>query len=644
MGAAVSKALEVEGIADAPGTVTEARLAVAKALQGIADAWGPGTVAEARLAVAAHAVLHWDRSPDADDAGVWDAEATCANRGLLTAVDEILHLKETHAFPMASPARRRMDAALGVAMSRLMDEFLLLRVWDASQLEGRHGLRVAAERLSVSVGPGGSGVCLAFPTGGSTSTGELSVSSTGELRASGTSLSSWPDVLSTTVFVDDVFSEDLRLICPASLPVLHEIALRVIRAGYTKELLQTFAKAPCHVLDRFLSILQLDRPFFAANRVNFEDAEWWTVEDMVRRWVLATKLVRKALAVMQMQLRAQKCGAFDRFKDDYFMAIAKQAVLVLLRFADGFTSTRSPEKLIYVLELYETLSNSAPALLSLFIGHHAELISRQVPLVLAKLARSSRAAAGGLISKIRTDCFQVAGEALGIGVGVHPLARHAMTCVELLAPHRTTMDLVLANGGDDERGGAPDAGAESVTSFGSLVSELIAGLERNLDEISALAASASGSPWRHLFLANNAGFVLSRAADAGVESLLGDEWAARRRSRLEEHAASYVRVSWSPVVACLEAAAVGGGKPARALAKFTAAFEKAHGGQVCSEVPDPALRTALRKAVSEMVVPAYSAFLQKHPRLRKSARYTADDLADSLSELFEGDAGDGRKF
>jgi hypothetical protein len=44
-----------------------------------------------------------------------------------------------------------------------------------------------------------------------------------------------------------------------------------------------------------------------------------------------------------------------------------------------------------------------------------------------------------------------------------------------------------------------------------------------------------------------------------------------------------------------------------------------------------------------MVVPAYSAFLQKHPKLGKSARYTADDVAESLSELFEGDAADGRK-
>ncbi|CAD6228640.1 unnamed protein product [Miscanthus lutarioriparius] len=602
--------------------------AVAKAHQALEDTAGaPGTPAEARLAVAAHALLQWYCSPDA---GIWDAEAACTKRSLLSAVDEILHLKEIHAFPMASPARRRMDTALGVAMSRLMDEFLVLRVWDASQLQGTDGLLFAVQKLSVSLASGG-GVWPAFPTGGSASSGEFSVSDSDELYASDRSLSTWPDVV--TVVVDGAFSDGLDLICPASLPVLHEIALRVIRAGYTKELLQTFTKASCQVLDRFLSILQLDRPFFDANRVNFEDAEWWTTEDMVKRWILATKLVGKALVVMQGQLREQKCGAFDRFKDDYFMAIAKQSIVVLLRFADGFTSTQSPEKLIYVLEMYEVLSNSAPGLLPLFTGQHAELVSRQLPVVLAKLARALRAAVNGLITKIREDCSQAAGETATHGIGVHPLARYAMTCVELLAPHRTALDLVLADGGEDERGAAA-GGAERVGSFGGLVAELIAGMERNLEEKSALAF-ADGSPWQHLFLANNTGFVLNRAADADLASLLGDDWAARRRSRLEQHTASYLRASWGPVVACLEETTVrGSGKPAKALAKFNAAFEKMHVSEV---VPDPALRAALRKAVSDMVVPVYGAFLQEHLNLGKSVKYTANDVAQSLSGLFEGD-------
>ncbi|WVZ67766.1 hypothetical protein U9M48_016806 [Paspalum notatum var. saurae] len=155
--------------------------------------------------------------------------------------------------------------------------------------------------------------------------------------------------------------------------------------------------------------------------------------------------------------------------------------------------------------------------------------------------------------------------------------------------------MILADGGEGER----------ATSFGGLVAELIAGLERSLEEKCGLAF-ADGSPSQHLFLANNTSFVLSRAADADVTSLLGDEWAARHRSRLEQHTARYLQASWGPVVACLETA---GGKPAKALAKFNAVFDEMHGSQE-----------------------------QKYVKLDKSVRYTVDDVAQSLSELFEGDA------
>lgn len=219
--------------------------AAGKAAQDFAAA--PETQAEHRLSIAEHVVLEWHRARSSGpDASIWDADATCTNKSLLTAVDEILLLAEINAFPMVSAARRRMDTALGVAMSCLVEEFLRLRVWDASQLEGRCGLRFAVEKLMVSAAD--CGVPLLFPTDDSNSTVGTILS---ELYASGGSESSGPDVV--TVFLDGKFLDELGLIRPPSLSVLHEIALRVIRAGYTNELLHTFTNAPCDVLDRFLS-------------------------------------------------------------------------------------------------------------------------------------------------------------------------------------------------------------------------------------------------------------------------------------------------------------------------------------------------------------------------------------------------------
>jgi hypothetical protein len=43
---------------------------------------------------------------------------------------------------------------------------------------------------------------------------------------------------------------ELDLVRPAGVSVLHEIALRMVRAGCTQELVRAFANAPCDVLDR----------------------------------------------------------------------------------------------------------------------------------------------------------------------------------------------------------------------------------------------------------------------------------------------------------------------------------------------------------------------------------------------------------
>ncbi|KAM3209266.1 hypothetical protein ACQJBY_063757 [Aegilops geniculata] len=609
--------------------------AAGKAVEDLASAAaGTTTRAEDRLAVAERVILEFERrrsSCDGSDVGIWDAQATCTNSGLLAAVDEIVFLKEMHELPMASAAGRRMDGALRAAMSCLMEEFLSLRVWDGSQLEGRSGLRFAVHKLSVSVAAArGASSSFAFLTGGSTastvrsrtSMAELSSGTVDELYASG-SQPAGPDV-----FSDGEFPDDLALICPASLSVLHEISLRVIRAGYTKELLHTFADAPCEVLDRFLSILQLQvgcsQETETDESVSYENAEWWTAEDMIRRWILATKLVGKALVTMQTQLHAQSNGAFDRFKNDYLMAMAKRRSYILLRFADGFTSTRSPEKLMYVLEMYEVLSSSAPGLVLVLIGPHKELFSRQVEVVLAKLARALRVMIGGAVTKVRTGGSSgTQSETRGVGAAVHPLTRYAVSCIESLAPQRGALDVILASTGGS---------LEGVNSFGDLFSELVASLEPKLEEISALRG-AEGGGLRHLFLANNTSFVLKRAGALGGD----EEWAACRRSRVEQHVAGYVEASWAPVVACLEA-----GKPAtKALAKFNAALEKAYSGHVRCEVADPELRAALRKAVSEKIVGAYGAYLLEHSKLGKSARYTPDSLAGLVSELFEGEDAAG---
>lgn len=579
--------------------------AVGKPAFGVAVA--PKTQAEERLALAEHALLQWTRSPGADS-GIWDAGASYTNRGLLAAVDEVLLLAAENPFPLpeAASARRRLDSAVGAAASRMVEEFLRVRVWNASLLRGAvHRLSLASTNQSRLIFPSAGKKDSSAGTGGVVDASDGSRS-----RAS----SSVPHEVAA--LLDAEVWDDLDLICPAGVSVLHEIALRVVRAGCTEVLFRAFANAPCDVLDSFLSILRVE-------------CSQQTTEAVIKRWTTVTEIIGKAMVAMRRQLYAQNPGAFDGFRDEYLLAIAENRILILLDFANGFTSITSHEKLVYMLGMYEALTDAAPSFLLLLSGARKEAISERTQGILTKLAGAVRIMVSGAIAKIQGDSlFPHTPSAAG---GVHPLTRDAMTCVELLARHRTTLDLILA--GADERG-----------SLAGVVSDLIAGLERNLQRRFAVACADAGGS-RHLFLANNISFVLSRVADDdGVASLLGDAWAARRRSRVEQHVASYAASSWGPVVALLDTTACGRGKSAKVLAEFNAAFNRSRDSEMCREVPDPVLRAVLRNAVSEMVVPAYCAFLQKQPKLGKSARYTADDLVELLSELFEGESTDGMKI
>lgn len=579
--------------------------AVGKPAFGVAVA--PKTQAEERLALAEHALLQWTRSPGADS-GIWDAGASYTNRGLLAAVDEVLLLAAENPFPLpeAASARRRLDSAVGAAASRMVEEFLRVRVWNASLLRGAvHRLSLASTNQSRLIFPSAGERNSSAGTGGVVDASDGSRS-----RAS----SSVPHEVAA--LLDAEVWDDLDLICPAGVSVLHEIALRVVRAGCTEVLFRAFANAPCDVLDSFLSILRVE-------------CSQQTTEAVIKRWTTVTEIIGKAMVAMRRQLYAQNPGAFDGFRDEYLLAIAENRILILLDFANGFTSITSHEKLVYMLGMYEALTDAAPSLLLLLSGARKEAISERTQGILTKLAGAVRIMVSGAIAKIQGDSlFPHTPSAAG---GVHPLTRNAMTCVELLARHRTTLDLILA--GADER-----------SSLAGVVSDLIAGLERNLQRRFAVACADAGGS-RHLFLANNISFVLSRVADNdGVASLLGDAWAARRRSRVEQHVASYAASSWGPVVALLDTTACGRGKSAKVLAEFNAAFNRSRDSEMCREVPDPVLRAVLRNAVSEMVVPAYCSFLQKQPKLGKSARYTADDLVELLSELFEGESTDGMKI
>nr|XP_034570487.1 uncharacterized protein LOC117835226 [Setaria viridis] len=138
------------------------------------------------------------------------------NRGL-TVVNDVLLLAEEDPFPLlpaASPASHHLDSA-GASRS----------LWPPS------AFRCCSSSAAPAAGPA--------PRGG--------VDLADGRSRSRVSCAGVPDKVAA---LSEVWDE-LDLVRPAGVSVLHEIALRMVRAGCTKELFRAFANAACDVLYSF---------------------------------------------------------------------------------------------------------------------------------------------------------------------------------------------------------------------------------------------------------------------------------------------------------------------------------------------------------------------------------------------------------
>lgn len=154
---------------------------------------------------------------------------------------------------------------------------------------------------------------------------------------------------------------------------------------------------------------------------------------------------------------------------------------------------------------------------------------------------------------------------------------------------------------------------------------------------------------RYLFLLNNSYFVVQVLSKPSV-SLNPDLWSRHHLTlklapECKKHMDSYLDVSWGHVLSYIPKSRFPG--PIQRwiktspLSKFESAFQKTYQAQKFWKVPDPWLRDALRRAITERVVSGYCDYLGEHPELEKHVCFgresnSSEVLKEMLGELFEG--------
>jgi hypothetical protein len=104
--------------------------------------------------------------------------------------------------------------------------------------------------------------------------------------------------------------------------------------------------------------------------------------------------------------------------------------------------------------------------------------------------------------------------------------------------------------------------------------------------------------------------------------------------KIDDYIQKYLQASWAPVMSCLDDDTPHCFRKNSALPKFDLEFQKLYTAQKLWKVPDPKLRTRLRKAIVEQVVPGLTGYLEDNSI--SSPAVTPQEREEMLLELFEG--------
>ncbi|XP_068665996.1 exocyst complex component EXO70B1-like [Aristolochia californica] len=585
------------------------------------------------LESAEQVLLRWDPPSHSVDPGPaplpWDDSPDDAS-DYLAAVDDVIRLAGALSFTPSGEidsVSDRAESLLQLAMARLEDEFRHLLI--------RNTVPLDAPRLHGSIRRA------SFASTEDDFDASLDEELHQDLEQETPRFTNRPRAPSAS----ELCAVDL--VRPDSIGDLREIADRMIRARYEKELCQAYSSVRRDALDESLSVLGIDR----LSIEEVQKIEWSALDDKMKKWIQAVKIVVLVLLAGEKRLCEQIFDGSHPIKEICFTETAKGSLMQVLSFAEAISiSRRSSEKLFRILDMYEALADLMPDLRCLFTEESGDFLYGETEVILSALGE----AAMGTFTEFENAVHRET-SSRSQGGEIHPLTRYVMNYVKLLVDYSNTLNHLLYEENPNPSMGHGDeelSYLKEVTPLGRRILVLITSLESNLEEKSKLYEDAA---MQYIFLMNNILYIVQKVKDSELRELLGDLWVRKRRGQVRQYATSYLRASWSRVLSCLKDEGLAGGGSSSNVSKvalkerfknFNQGFDEIYRNQTTWKIQDSQLREELRVSISDKVIPAYRSFLGRFGGHLESGRhagkyikYTADDLENLLSDLFEGSPG-----
>ncbi|PON91234.1 Exocyst complex protein [Trema orientale] len=360
------------------------------------------------------------------------------------------------------------------------------------------------------------------------------------------------------------------------IPKLKSIATLMFNSKFDQQCTQAYTSTRKNACDECLIILQ-------AENLGIEEVrrmDWTRLNAKIKRWIHAVQ---------------------------FFVGASKTSMMQLLDFGESISvGPTKPERLFRILEMYEVLAALLPDIEALYKGEAGSPIIIKANVLLRRLGDFTTFK-NGIASSNSTNSDQ-----------------------------EEERDHTIASSSPDEENNEHSPLDRCFVSVAAV-------LEGSLDAKSKLYKKAS---LQHLFLMNNIYYMAQKVGASELRSDFGEKWIREHYWKCHQHALDYERASWGPVLSLLDVKGIQNSSSASTskilwkerLRSFFLAFEEIYRIQTGWIIPDVELREDLRISVSLKVILAYRTFVGRDSSQLsdKLIKYSADDLENYLSDLFEG--------
>ncbi|XP_020092358.1 exocyst complex component EXO70A1-like isoform X1 [Ananas comosus] len=426
------------------------------------------------------------------------------------------------------------------------------------------------------------------------------------------------------------------LINSHAIATIKSIAEVMFLSDYDKECCQAYITARKDALEECLLVLKIEK-FTIEELLSIE---WSALSSLIRRWNRGLKVLVRVYLASERRLSHLIFGELSKsVADSCFVEISRGSFVQFLSFGEAVAmGPRKPEKLFRILDMYEVLCDLLTDISSLFPNESGFSVLTECNEVLLRLGEAVKNTFMNFKYAIQTNTSTTPFS----GGGVHPLTKYVMNYIKALVDYSKTLNSLFGSQTSENQ----NLSSESTTMALHLQS-ITAALELNLEGRSKLYKDDS---LQNIFMTNNICYMVQKVKDSELRKFIGDDWIRVHNRKFQQHALSYERASWGPVLSFLREEGIlspNSSMPSRTVLKerfrgFNSAFEEVYRIQTAWSVPNSQLRDDLKISISLRVVQAYRTFMGRYAAYLDGARhreryikYCAEDVEKYLLDLFE---------